>query len=283
MKNKTIICANSDLGLTINGTNLGPDKITSDIKDKIIIEKEDCVKSTNANDLKKNLKEVNSFNTKLYNVVLNELDKNNFPIIIGGDHSIAIASSLASNKKENIGIIWIDAHLDYNTFDTTITGNLHGLPLAAINGFAKELTPFTNVFINPKNTVVVGYRAKEENAKDELNNIINAGGTVFTTEDIQKYGVNTILKKALDIASKNTSGVHISYDLDFIDPNDAPGVSVPEIDGVDKKTALEVLHFFNSKQNIKSFDIVEYNPLNDKNNKTLKIAKEMLDYIINNI
>lgn len=283
MKNKTIICAKSDLGLTINGTNLGPDKITSDIENKIIIEKEDCIKSNDINDLKKNLKEVNNFNTKLYSVVLDELNKNNFPIIIGGDHSIAIASSLASNKKENIGIIWIDAHLDYNTFETTITGNLHGLPLAAINGFAKELTPFTNVFIDPKNTVVVGYRAKEENAKEELKNIINAGGTVFTTEDIQNYGINTIMQKALDIANKNTSGVHISYDLDFIDPNDAPGVSVPEADGINKEAALKLLQFLNNKQNIKSFDIVEYNPLNDKDNKTLKIAKEILNYVINNI
>ena len=283
MKNKVIIEAKSDLGLHIDGANLGPSLITSNRDNKIIIEKENCIKSTNPNDLKKNLKEVNNFNTKLYNTVIDVLNNNKFPITIGGDHSIAIASSLASRNKCNIGIIWIDAHLDYNTFETTITGNLHGLPLAAVNGLAKDLTPFTNTFINPKNTVVVGYRAKEDNAKVEVDNILNAGGTIFTTDDIKKYGVKKVMEEAIKIASNNTDGIHISFDLDFIDPIDAPGVSVPEVDGIDKKTALEVIHYLNNTNNIKSFDIVEYNPLNDKDNITLDIAKEILDYVINNI
>ena len=283
MKNKVIIEAKSDLGLHINGANLGPSLITSNIDNKIIIEKENCIKSNDPSDLKKNLKEVNNFNTKLYNTVIDVLNNNKFPITIGGDHSIAIASSLASKSKNNIGIIWIDAHLDYNTFETTITGNLHGLPLAAVNGLAKDLTPFTNTFINPKNTVVVGYRAKEDNAKVEIDNILNAGGTIFTTDDIKKYGVKKVMEEAIKIASNNTDGIHISFDLDFIDPIDAPGVSVPEVDGIDKKTALEVIHYLNNTHNIKSFDIVEYNPLNDKDNITLDIAKEILDYVINNI
>ena len=283
MKNKVIIEAKSDLGLHIDGANLGPSLITSNIDNKIIIEKENCIKSNDPSDLKKNLKEVNNFNTKLYNTVIDVLNDNKFPITIGGDHSIAIASSLASRSKNNIGIIWIDAHLDYNTFETTITGNLHGLPLAAVNGLAKDLTPFTNTFINPKNTVVVGYRAKEDNAKVEIDNILNAGGTIFTTDDIKKYGVKKVMEDAIKIASNNTEGIHISFDLDFIDPIDAPGVSVPEVDGIDKKTALEVIHYLNNTHNIKSFDIVEYNPLNDKDNITLDIAKEILYYVINNI
>lgn len=283
MKNKVIIEAKSDLGLHIDGANLGPSLITSNIDNKIIIEKENCIKSNDPSDLKKNLKEVNNFNTKLYNTVIDVLNNNKFPITIGGDHSIAIASSLASRSKNNIGIIWIDAHLDYNTFETTITGNLHGLPLAAVNGLAKDLTPFTNEFINPKNTVVVGYRAKEDNAKVEIDNILNAGGTIFTTDDIKKYGVKKVMEEAIKIASNNTDGIHISFDLDFIDPIDAPGVSVPEVDGINKKTALEVIHYLNNTHNIKSFDIVEYNPLNDKDNVTLDIAKEILDYVINNI
>ena len=91
------------------------------------------------------------------------------------------------------------------------------------------------------------------------------------------------MEEAIKIASNNTDGIHISFDLDFIDPIDAPGVSVPEVDGIDKKTALEVIHYLNNTHNIKSFDIVEYNPLNDKDNITLDIAKEILDYVINNI
>ena len=281
----TIICANSDLGLTTDGCDLGPKLISKNIVNKNIIniDKENIKKSKDKNDLRKNLREVNVFNKKLYDAVLNTINSNKFPITIGGDHSIAIGSALGSKKiNKNIGIIWIDAHLDYNTFETTITGNIHGLPLAALNGMCKDLTEFYNdEYFNPENTVVVGYRAMEENKEQELNNINKMGVTVFTNNDIKEYGIDYIMEKAFDIALNNTDGVHISYDLDIIDKSYAPGVSVPEPDGIDINTANRIKDILTSNINkIKSFDLVEFNPNFDIDNKTLNIATNIINDII---
>lgn len=287
---KNIICAESDLGVTVDGSNIGPSVIIKNLKNddinKVIeVKKADCIKSKNKNDLKKNLNEVNDFNSRLYNNVLNTIKDNAFPITIGGDHSIAIGSALASQKmNKNLGIIWIDAHLDYNTFETTITGNLHGLPLASLNGICTLLTSFFDgIYYNPKNTVVVGYRAMEENKDQELNNIKEMGVTVFTDNDIKECGIEDIMNKAISIANDNTNGMHISYDLDVINPEYAPGVSVPEVGGIDDVTAYKIADILvNNIDKIKSFDLVEFNPSFDVDNKTLNIALNILDKIINN-
>ena len=280
MNDIKFICACSDLGVNVDGAQFGPTKLLDEFNnfDSFIINKKNCIKSSDPLDLKKNLMEVNEFNSKLFSEVKNN---NKFPIILGGDHSIAIASALGSRTKHNIGIIWIDAHLDYNTFNTTITGNLHGLPLAAINGLCSDLTYFTNIFINPKNTVVVGYRSMEENREIEMNNIKKSGVTVFTEDDIKKQGIDYIMDKAFEIACSNTDGVHISYDLDVINPIICPGVSVPECGGLSYDEAITVINKI--KQNIylvKSFDLVEFNPFNDIDNKTFNIAKDILNVII---
>jgi len=282
-----VIGACSDLGLSIDGTDKGPLIISKNLNKKInkfiIVSKNNVKKSYDKNDLKKNLSEVNIFNSKLYKEALDVIEEKHFPITIGGDHSISIGSALASQtKNKNLGIIWIDAHLDYNTFETTITGNLHGLPLSSINGLCTELTPFfKDNFYNPKNTVVVGYRAKEANKEKELNNIKKQGVTVFDNDDIKKYGIDNIMNKAILIASNNTNGFHVSFDLDIIDKKYAPGVSVPEKDGIDDITAYKIIDILcNNINKIKSFDLVEYNPIFDNNNKTLEISLNILNKII---
>lgn len=283
-----IINACSDLGVEVDGADKGPLIISknlnnSKINKTITVLKNNTKKSHDINDLRKNLDEVNIFNTKLYKEVFSTIEDNCFPITLGGDHSIAIGSALASQaQNKNLGIIWIDAHLDYNTFETTITGNLHGLPLAAIDGLCPDLTPFFDGnFYNPKNTVVVGYRAQETNKEAELNNIKKAGVTVFDNDDIKKYGIENIMNKAIDIASNNTNGIHISYDLDVIDEKFAPGVSVPELDGLNDTVAYKISDILcDNLDKIKSLDLVEYNPDFDKNNKTLELSLNILNKII---
>ena len=283
-----IINACSDLGVDVDGSDKGPIVISKNLRNQeiVTINKLNSKKSKDKKDLKKNLNEVNIFSEELYNTNLKIIKKNIFPITIGGDHSIAIGSALASQKiNKNLGIIWIDAHLDYNTFETTITGNLHGLPLASLNGLCNDLTKFYDgEYYNPKNTVVVGYRSDEINKEQELNNIKNMGVSVFTMEDIKKYGIEYVMEKAIDIATTNTNGIHISYDLDVIDPNFAPGVSVPEINGIDAGTAMKIVSILKTNiSKIKSFDLVEYNPDYDINNKTLAIALNILNNIIEKI
>lgn len=282
MTKTTLIGAGCDLGVHINGASLGPQKILNKLNKKNILLNQDknIKKSYKKDDLKKNIDSLNDFNKKLYNTIKKE---NKFCLTIGGDHSIAIASGLASlEKHDNLGLIWIDSHLDYNTFNTTITGNLHGMPLACLNGLNSELSKFhSNKYYDPRKTVVVGYRAFEENSKNEINNIKTMGVTVYTTNDIKEYGVTKILEQAMKIASNNTNGIHISFDLDVIDPKIAKGVSVPEVNGINLEETNEIIKFLQNKKDlIKSFDLVEYNPLNDYNDETLNISVDIINKLI---
>ncbi len=278
-----LICACTDLGVHIDGSEKGPLEIArlikkNKIKDIIIVNKNNTIKEKNKKNLRKNIKEINIFSEKLYNEVNNSIKNNYFPITLGGDHTIAIASILASkNNYDDLGIIWIDAHADFNTFETTETGNIHGLPLAATCGLCKDLTNhFATNYVNPKKCVIVGARSID---KEELNNLKKYGITYFSTNDLKNNGVKNIMDKAFDIAGKN---VHISYDLDVIDPKIAPGVSVPEENGINELDAIEIINYVKTKKDlIKSFDLVEYNPSFDNNKKTLNIALNLLNNFIN--
>jgi len=282
MKEINFISACSDLGVHVRGSENGPRELTNNFSIKnYIIEKENIEKSLNPNDLRKNEKEVNIFTKKVFHKTLEILNDNKTPLLIGGDHSTVIGSALASQKyNENIGIIWVDAHGDYNTFETTKSGNIHGLPLAAITGYkCNELTNFiTNNFINPKNCVVVGARSIDP---WEIGNMIDAGVTIFTTEDVKIEGAVNIMKKSIEIASYNTNGIHVSLDLDVIDPVIAPGVSIPEINGISDTDMYEIVdEMLNHKDIVKSIDLVELNPSLDIDNKTKDIALNILNKII---
>ena len=292
MKNFSIINACSDFGVHVDGAKLGPEKISKDIKETEVNKKisnfytlhaEKANKELDKNNKKKNLNPVNIFNTKLYNLVNDVVKNGEFPITLGGDHVIAIASALASiNTHKNMGIIWVDAHGDYNTLETTQSGNLHGLPYAVITNYEKKLlADFHNGnFYNPKNAVILGGRDIDEL---ELPNIKDAGVTLISTKDIQKYGVEAMFKKAIEIASNGTDGVHISYDLDIIDPKIAPGVSIPAIDGINLDDAYKIADLINKEINkdvVKSFDLVELNPLLDKNRVTEEIATQIIESIL---
>lgn len=285
-----IFNASCDLGVDIDGSSEGPLIIKERIKNNKYINsfiEQPCNcdnKSHDEHDLRKNFNRIIKYTSNLYKSITS--NKDSFNITIGGDHSVAVASSLASVKNNDVeGIIWIDSHADYNTFDTTITGNIHGLPLASINGLNKDLSAFHNgKYIDPKKTVIIGYRSEETNKADEENNLKNAGVTVYTTKDLLKKGIKETVKEAISIASNNNKNkIHLSFDIDFIDPKDAPGVSTKEKDGPSKKEALKLLdELLNSGNIISSFDLVEFNPRNDINNKTLDIAEEIINKVIKN-
>lgn len=291
MKNIDIIEARSDLGVHITGSQLGTKILVNNIDKENIknIKKveydKSYIKELDKDNLKKNLNELNLFNEKLYNEIKNSLNDNSMPIIIGGDHSIAMASALASiSKYNNMGIIWFDAHGDFNTFETTTSGNIHGLPFAVVTGYEKKLlSEFHNGNkFNFKNAVLLG--ARDIDKPYELRNLQDAGVTIITTEDIKKYGIDKMYKKAFDIASNGTEGIHISYDLDCIDCNIAPGVSIPVKDGINLEEAYGFVDYIiKNKDKVKSIDLVEFNPLRDKDKITEQIATNILNKLINNI
>lgn len=281
----TIISAETDLGVHINGANLGANILSNQFPNYPTIhlpQNKQIIKNTDPKNLQKNLPEINKYNQQLFEQIIKTINNNNFPITIGGDHSLAIATALASNHfHNNLGIIWIDAHADYNTLETTLTGNIHGLPLAAINGHnQKELTNLlTNNYISKENTVIVGARSIDPK---ELENLKNNNIKVFTTDDIKQQGIQAIMDQAFTIATNNTNGVHISYDLDIIDPHDCPGVSIPEINGITKEEAYQIMDYLVTKKHqIKSLDLVEYNPNYDQDNKSLIIATNLLNKFLN--
>lgn len=279
-----IIGAGSDLGVHIDGAHLGPLQLMNDMKNIYhgeminLMQDEKIVKSRNLSDKKKNNVELEKFNTALYKIELKKLEEKLFPITLGGDHSVAISSALADAKVNDghIGMIWIDAHTDFNTFETTVTGNLHGLPCAAITGYkCEELRTFYDgECIDPRKTVIIGARSIDPWEEDNLR---YAGVTIYSTEDIKTKGVKTIIEEAFKIAMDRNKSVHVSYDIDVIDPDIAPGVSVPEVDGITEEEATEILEAVLKHVNdISSMDIVEFNPLRDENRKTEQIALNLL-------
>lgn len=282
-----IFGAGSDLGVHIDGASLGPKQLMNDLnafyKGESMIFQQDAniIKSRNFGDRRKNEYEVEKFNTELYKSMVEKIKEEYFPILIGGDHSVAIASALASTKVNiDVGIIWIDAHTDYNTFESTITGNIHGLPLAAITGYkCNELRYYHDgKVIQPSRTVVVGARSIDDAEKDNLR---YAGVTVFSTEDIREKGIDAVMDEAFKIAGYKTKGIHVSYDLDVIDPYTAPGVSVPEYEGITEEEAMKINEYLVKHMNdILSFDLVEFNPLRDQERKTEQIALNILTQII---
>lgn len=286
MKDIAIIQACCDLGVHVYGADLAPELITKDIRNPNIytVKAKPYQKQLEKENKQKNLEGVNEFNTRLYKQVQDVMKRDFLPMTIGGDHSIAIASALASiSKYGNLGMIWFDSHGDFNTFETTISGNIHGLPLAVITNYEKKLLSdfHQGNYYDCENTVIVGARDLDLLEKENLK---KSGVTVFTTEDIKKEGARKICQKAFAIALQGTQGVHISYDIDLIDPEIAPGVSIPAINGINLEEAYTLVdEIIQQREMVKSIDIVEFNPLRDEYQKTEKIAKTICYKLYDNL
>src|ERR1700757_3660610 len=181
----------------------------------------------------KYLEEITATCTKSAELVLKTLESGKVPLVLGGDHSVA-AGTVAGvaefyrRQEQRIGLIWIDAHSDMNTPDTSPSGNVHGMPLAAILGmWQDELSRIYDFSpkVLPENTVIIGVRDIDQAEKE---NIRNAGITeVYTMRDIDERGMRTVMEEALRAAGRGTAGYHVSLDMDWIDPEDAPGVGTP--------------------------------------------------------
>lgn len=282
-----IFGAGTDLGVHIDGANLGPVQLMNDLKafykgESMMLDRDpNIIKSRNLSDRRKNEYEIEKFNSTLYKSMVEKMKEEYFPIMIGGDHSASIASALACVKGNvDVGIIWIDAHPGYHTFETTVSGNIHDLALAAINGYKNnELRYYhSGKIIQPSKTVIIGARNIDDGEKD---NIRYSGVTLFTTQDIKEKGIEAVMDEAYKIAGFKTKGIHISYDLDVIDPDVSPGVSTPEFDGLSEEEAMQINEYIIKHMNeVLSYDLVEFNPLRDVERKTEQIALNLLAQVI---
>jgi arginase len=228
----------------------------------------------------KYLKEITATCTRHAELVLKTLEAGKVPVVLGGDHSVA-AGTVAGvaefhrRQEQKIGLVWIDAHSDINTPATSPSGNVHGMPLAAI----MELGPpeLSNIFgfspkVLPENCVIVGVRDVDATEKE---NIRKAGVEVFTMRDIDERGMRVVMEEALRMAGRGTAGYHISLDMDWIDPEDAPGVGTPVRGGATYREAHLAMEIIADHARMLSFEIVEVNPVIDEHNRTADLAVEL--------
>lgn len=282
-----VIGAGSDLGVHIDGAKLGSVQLLNDLQSfykgetASFQQPEDVIKSRNLSDREKNKYELEEFNTKLYNNILVKTKEEFFPIVIGGDHSVGMASALASIKHQpDIGTIWISAHTNYCTRETTTTGNLNEFSLMTVsNQKNSEYRHYHDgQIIQPSKTVIIGVREISQNQKDDLK---YSGVTVFTMDDIKEKGIEEIIEQAFNITTFKTQGVHVSFSLDVLDPEIAPGVSAPIDDGLTQEEALKIHETIAQNiEDVVAYDLVEYNPLKDENRKTEQIAVNLLAKVL---
>lgn len=202
-------------------------------------------------------------------------------ITLGGDHTAAIGawSGAATAINGDVGLIWFDAHMDSHTYETTPSNNIHGMPLAILLGHGdKQLTQIAspNTKLKPENVVLMGIRSFESGEAALLKKL---GVTIFYMEDIYRLGIQQVFSKAVEIVSKNTAGFGISIDLDGFDPADAPGVGTAEPNGVNAAEFLAHFSIVVSHPKFIGADIVEFNPVLDKDHRTEKLAVGLVEII----
>ncbi|HTC95506.1 MAG TPA: arginase [Terriglobales bacterium] len=228
----------------------------------------------------KYLKEITETCTKHAELIVKTLEAGKIPLVLGGDHSVAAGTvagvaEFERRKNEKIGLIWVDAHADMNTPDTSPTGNVHGMPLAALVGLGPpELADIFNFSpkVAPENCVLVGARDIDAAEKE---NIRKAGIEVFTMRDIDERGMRSVMEEALRLAGRDTAGYHVSLDMDWIDPEDAPGVGTPVRGGATYREAHLAMEIIADHARMLSFEIVEVNPVIDEHNQTADLAVEL--------
>lgn len=202
------------------------------------------------------------------------------PFILGGDHSLAIGtvSGIARHyrkKKRSIGLIWIDAHADMNTPKTSPSGNIHGMPLACLVGLGPEELTHLHGYapkVDPKNVAIVGLRDVDVKEKRHVN---ETGVRAFTMRDIDERGLRAVMEDAVRIASEGTEGFHLSFDMDSVDPDFAPGVGTPVRGGITYREAHLAMEIINDSDRMLSMEIVEVNPVIDQVNRTAELAVEL--------
>jgi arginase len=217
----------------------------------------------------------------LAEIVRKTLDEDFLPIVLGGDHSIAVgtAAGVASHfnkQSKRIGMIWLDAHADMNTPESSPSGNIHGMPLAAIMRYGPpELTELGGIgpMMQPRNVALVGVR--DLDAK-ERRLIKESGVHIFTMRDIDERGMREVMSEALRFASDDTAGIAVSLDMDFVDPSDAPGVGTPVRGGATYREAHLALEMIADSRAMVSFELVEINPVIDLHNTTATLGVELI-------
>lgn len=286
MKNKiSMIGVPMDLGQSRRGVDMGPSalryagaierlqSLNYDVHDMgdIPINRPGSIEDKESK--LKNLEQVIEANETLARMVDGEIQKDRFPLILGGDHSIAIGSLAGISKHyENLGVIWYDAHGDLNTSETSPSGNIHGMPLAISLGLGHErltgLYDYTPK-IKPENVIIIGARSLDPGERELIR---ERGIKVYTMHEIDRMGMSAVMEETIQYFKENTDGLHLSLDLDGLDPTEAPGVGTPVLGGMTYRESHLAMEMLFESELLTSLEVVEVNPILDEKNKTATLA-----------
>lgn len=292
MKPLHIIGVPLDLGAGRRGVDMGPSALRiAGIGDHIaalgrtVVDKGDLpapIPETQrpADARKKYVLDIAKVCHKLHDIALKSLGAGAVPLVLGGDHSLAAGSVAASAEWVRrsaalpLGLVWVDAHGDMNTPETTTSGNVHGMPLAALLG--NEPAELSSIgfspSVQPEHTVLLGVRNLDDQEKEQIR---RSGVHVFTMKDIDRHGIATVAERALTVAADGTGGIHVSLDMDVCDPSIAPGVGTAVKGGLDYREAHLVMELVADSRRLIALDIVEVNPTLDIRNVTAELATEL--------
>jgi arginase len=282
-----------DMGASRRGVDMGPsamrvaglearlEALGHHVTDGGNIRVEIAETQTLGNEKARYLKEIAETCTRTAEAVVKTLDEGKIPLLLGGDHSVAVGSvsgvaEYYRRQGQKIGLVWIDAHGDINTPETSPSGNVHGMPLAALLGMGPEA--LTQIFgyapkVAAENAVLIGVRDIDAGERENLR---RAGMTaVYTMRDIDERGMRAVMEEALRAAGDGTAGYHVSLDMDWIDPEDAPGVGTPVRGGATYREAHLAMEILADHDHMLSFELVEVNPVIDEHNRTADLAVEL--------
>ena len=211
---------------------------------------------------------------RIESAVADAIDNGDIPLVLGGDHSIAIGSVGGASRDRDVGVLWLDAHGDFNTPATSPSGNVHGMPVAAMLGRgAFHEMGWANADIDERNVAMIGLR---EIDPEERTAIRDSDVAAYTMSDIDSRGTVEVVEEAIAIASEGVDALHVSLDMDFLDPNEAPGVGTPVRGGVTYREAHAAMELLADTGAVRSMEVVEVNPVLDSHNRTAELAVELV-------
>jgi len=282
-----------DLGADRRGVDMGPSairiagvvdklrKLGHEVVDRGRVSCEEMESSSPGESGSKYEAEIAACCVSLAERVAASADDGRFPIVLGGDHSIAMGtvSGLAKSyrsRDEKIGLIWFDAHGDMNTPDTSPSGNVHGMPLAALLGHGSETFTEIGGFspkVDASNCVLIGIRSLDGREREMVR---QSGIHVFTMKEIDRLGMAEVVDQAIEYASRGTAGIHLSFDIDGLDPLVAPGVGTAVPGGVNYREAHLMMELLSDCEKLIGLEIVELNAVLDERNRTAELAVDLI-------
>jgi arginase len=214
---------------------------------------------------------------RISGAVSTSLQGGRFPLVLGGDHSLSVGSVRGAARQMKIGVLWVDAHADFNTHLTTPSGNIHGMPLAALCGMGDprlvQLWEETTPVVDPRRVAVIGARDLDPGEKA---NLLEAGVMVQSMEQLDRHGLVSVMEKSLDRITREVDGIYLSFDMDSLDPRHAPGVGTPVHAGLTQREAHLICEMVAETGKLIGMDMVEVNPILDVQNQTALLAMDLI-------